>query len=145
MTPRRITRHRGRSRPIIAFLVGIARRSSFSPSSHPRRFHESRIPAGSWPRWRGGASGADVLLLAEATGRTIEGLVRAGLAEPERPTWKDWAGPIGLASLSAKEAEKRVVAAALSARWLPKGWTAAEEVAVAEAGAMACWRAVPCR
>lgn len=95
------------------------------------------------PRWKqakGGASGANILLLAEATGRTVEALARAGLGEAARPTWKQWATPIGLGSLGAKDAEKRVLATALRERWLPKGLTAAEEVAVAEAGAMAAYR-----
>lgn len=103
---------------------------------------EGLYSAPKWKQAKGGASGADVLLLGEATGRTVEAL--AGLlSEPERPTWKEWAAPIGLAALGAKDAEKRVLGTAMRERWLPKGWTAAEEIAVAEAGAMAAYRAGP--
>lgn len=130
----------GASVGTVGYVVGcdVARRVGSA-----RLVVEGLYAAPRWKQAKGGASGANILLLAEATGRTIEGMVWAGLSEPERPTWKQWAGPIGLASLDAKAAEKRVVGTALRERWLPKGWTAAEEVAVAEAGAMAAYRASP--
>lgn len=126
----------GASVGTVGYVVGcdVARRVGSA-----RLVVEGLYAAPRWKQAKGGAAGADVLKLAEATGRTIEGMVRAGLIEPERPTWKEWAAPIGLASLAAKDAERHVVSAARRDGWLPRGLTAAEEVAVAEAAAMARW------
>ena len=91
------------------------------------------------PRWQKGASGADVIKLAEATGRTIAGLARYCGEPVARPTWREWGAPFGLSSGTAKACERAVVARAMAERWLPHGLTAAEEVSVAECGVISRW------
>jgi hypothetical protein len=91
------------------------------------------------PRWAKGASGADVIKLAEATGRTIAGLARYCGEPVARPTWKEWGAPFGLSTGTAKACERAVVARAMAEGWLPHGLTAAEDVSVGECGVISRW------
>lgn len=95
------------------------------------------------PRWARRASGADVLVLAEATGATIAGLrARLSCGEPLRPTAREWRAAFGWARLGASAAENAAMQRARLAGWLPRGLTIAEQGAVAEAGAIAEFGAV---
>ena len=92
------------------------------------------------PRWAKRAKGDDVLKLAEATGTTIAALVRAGLPVPfARPSAKEWRTPFGLATCDYERAEALAIEMAMAEGWLPRGLTAKEQGAVAEAGRMGRW------
>lgn len=91
------------------------------------------------PRWKKGASGKQVIVLAEGTGRTIAGLARYCGEPVARPSWKEWTAPYGLSRGTAKACENAVLEMARREGWLPRGLTVSEAVAVAEAGVMARW------
>ena len=92
------------------------------------------------PKWAKRAKGEDVLKLAEAAGLTIAALVRAGLPAPfARPSAKEWRAPFGLAACDYERAEALAIEMAMNEGWLPRGLTAKEQGAVAEAGRMGRW------
>ena len=83
-------------------------------------------------RWQRRASGADMIALAEATGRTIAGLT-SSLGEPvARPLWVEWTAPLGLLGLTGDAATGCLLAEARREGWLP-AWTLAEQCALADA------------
>lgn len=94
------------------------------------------------PRWARTASGADVIALAEATGRTIAGLARCCGEPGARPTKAEWSAPYGLGKLASKAQDDAVLAMARREGWLPRV-SVAEQVSVAEAGVMARWPVSP--
>jgi hypothetical protein len=91
------------------------------------------------PRWGRRASGSDIIVLAEGCGRTIAGLV-AELGEPvARPTWREWAGPLGLSGLAGDAATGALMGIARREGWLPR-WTVREQSAVADAGGISLYQ-----
>ena len=119
----------------VAYIVGLAARRLGCDRLVVEGLHSP-------PKWKlaagKGMRGDDLIKLAEATGRTVAGFRRAGLPEPSRPSWKDWAATIGCASASAKVCERAVLDLAMREGWLPMV-AAKEQVATAEAGVLARW------
>lgn len=91
------------------------------------------------PRWSRRASGSDFVALAEGCGRTIAGLADV-IGEPAaRPTWREWAQPLGLAGLAGDAATGALMGIARREGWLPR-WTVREQAAVADAGGISLYR-----
>lgn len=81
----------------------------------------------------------DVLRLAEAAGEVL-GPLRAIAPVVLRPLQAEWSSVLGTTGLREDVAERAAMERARIEGWLPR-WTAKEQGAVAEAGAMTLWEA----